>query len=437
MPSPSAGRRRTTPPAAPEEQLWAVADLLRSRLDPTEARKLVLAFLYLRAAGEPVDVDHLDRLRATPDLAPALPTRAALTAAIVGLASSPGTLFAPTAPRHDLLGRVYEYFLDRFARQEGRGGEYYTPAGVVRLLVAMLRPSGTVYDPCCGSGGMFVQAAAAVPGARFVGQELNPATRALALLNLSVHGLAADLAPRPADALHEDLHPTLRADAILANPPFNVSSWGAPDPTDPRWALGLPPVQNANYAWLLHILAHLAPTGRAAVVLANGSLTSRSDAERDLRRGLVEGGHVEAIVSLPEQLFYTTPIPACVWVLTAAPRRDGILFVDGRELGTLEARSRRVLGDADIARVAALYADWRAGRPVSVPGFAASAPLDVVRAQDFQLTPGRYAAAHPAAAHPTPATLGAPAEAALRAELLRLLDERAVAEAAVRRLLGG
>jgi len=320
----------------------------------------------------------------------------------------------------DVLGRVYEYFLGKFATAEGKlGGEFYTPRSVVRLMVEMLEPfDGRVFDPACGSGGMFVQAEEFVEahGGRrtdisVFGQEQNPTTWRLAKMNLALRGIEANLGPEWADSFHHDLHPDLRADFILTNPPFNVSEWGGERlRDDPRWKYGVPPVGNANFAWIQHMLAHLSPTGTMVTVMANGSLASQQSGEGEIRRNLVESDLVECIVALPSQLFYTTGIPVCLWFLTrdksgkarrvghsVSPRRprfNEVLFIESRALGHMVTRTNRELSDADIARIADTYHAWR-GEPglkpyQDTPGFCASANVEVIRENRHVLTPGRY-----------------------------------------------
>jgi type I restriction enzyme M protein len=320
----------------------------------------------------------------------------------------------------DLLGRVYEYFLGRFASAEGRGGgEFYTPRSVVKLLVEMIEPfKGRVYDGCCGSGGMFVQAERFVEahGGRrndiaVYGQELNDTTWRLAKMNLAIRGIEADLGPRWADTFHEDLHPDVKADFILANPPFNVSDWGGEQlRDDPRWEHGRPPVGNANYAWLQHFASHLSPRGVAGIVLANGSLSSQQSGEGDIRRRLVEADLVECIVALQGQLFYTTQIPVSLWFLNRdktpggarawRDRRGETLFIDARKLGTLVDRTHRELTDADIARIAGTYHAWRgesgAADYADIPGFCTSAKTQHIADHSFVLTPGRHVGAEEA-----------------------------------------
>lgn len=321
----------------------------------------------------------------------------------------------------DILGRVYEYFLGRFASSEGKGGgEFYTPRSIVKLLVEMIEPyTGRVYDGCCGSGGMFVQAERFVEahgGGRndiaVYGQELNDTTWRLAKMNLAIRGIEADLGPRWGDTFHEDLHPGLRADYILANPPFNVSDWGGEHlRDDPRWAYGVPPAGNANYAWLQHFASKLSPRGVAGIVLANGSLSSQQSGEGDIRRRLVEADLVECIVALPGQLFYSTQIPVSLWFLNRdktpggarawRDRRSEVLFIDARKLGTMVDRTHRQLTEQDIARIAGTYHAWRgergAGQYGDIAGFCATATIEQISEHRHALTPGRYVGAEEAA----------------------------------------
>lgn len=314
----------------------------------------------------------------------------------------------------DVLGRVYEYFLGQFAIAEGkRGGQYYTAGSVVKLLVEMLQPfKGRVYDPCCGSGGMFVHSERFVEahdGRRndvsVFGQESNPTTWRLAKMNLAIRGIEADLGPKWADSFLEDLHPGLKADFVLANPPFNAGDWGSEKTrAGERWKYGVPPAGNANFAWVQHFISHLAPHGVAGFVLANGSLSSRQSGEGEIRRRIVEADLVDCIVSLPGQLFFTTQIPVCLWFLardksnglvkdeTLRDRRGETLFIDARGLGAMETRTLKVLTDTDIARVANTYHAWRetGGRYEDERGFAKSAATEEIAAQNFVLNPGRY-----------------------------------------------
>jgi type I restriction enzyme M protein len=314
----------------------------------------------------------------------------------------------------DVIGRVYEYFLGEFALAEGKkGGQFYTPSSVVRLLVAMLAPyKGRVYDPACGSGGMFVSSERFVAehGGRIgdisvFGQESNPTTWRLAKMNLAIRGIEANLGPEHADTFHRDLHPDLKADYVLANPPFNDSDWGGDRlREDVRWKYGTPPARNANFAWVQHFLHHLAPTGQAGFVLANGSMSSNQSGEGDIRKAIVEADLVDAMVALPGQLFYSTQIPACLWFLARdkkggrfRDRRGQVLFLDARKLGRMIDRVQRELTEEDVARIAATYHAWRGDKGAAtyedVAGFCKSATLEEIRAHQHVLTPGRYVGA--------------------------------------------
>lgn len=306
------------------------------------------------------------------------------------------------AKEKDVLGRVYEYFLGKFAENEGKGGgEFYTPKSVVRLMVEMIQPyKGYVYDPACGSGGMFVQSLKFVEehaGNTFdisiYGQESNPTTWKLAKMNLAIRGIESNLGSKNADTFHNDLHPTLKADYILANPPFNDSDWGQPSLTeDPRWKYGLPPAGNANYAWLSHMVDKLGQNGKAAVVLANGSLSTNTSNEGEIRKNLIEADLVEAIVSLPDKLFYTTGIPVSVWILNRNKIHKGkTLFIDARDYGTLVSRRLRELTDEDIRKIADVYINWQNEENYEdVQGFVKEADLEEIQKHDYILTPGRY-----------------------------------------------
>ncbi|MDE8345817.1 MAG: class I SAM-dependent DNA methyltransferase [Acidocella sp.] len=320
----------------------------------------------------------------------------------------------PGDKARDLLGRVYEYFLGGFAGSEGkRGGEFYTPSSVVRVLVTMLEPfKGRVYDPCCGSGGMFVQSEKFVEShggklgdIAIYGQESNYTTWRLAKMNLAVRGIDADIKWNNEGSFHKDELKDKRFDYILANPPFNVSDWGGERlREDARWQYGVPPAGNANYAWLQHILWHLAPNGIAGVVLANGSMSSAQSGEGDIRRAMIEADVVDCMVALPGQLFYSTQIPACLWFLARnkqngsfRDRRGSVLFIDARKLGVMVDRTRKELSEADVARIADTYHAWRgeknAGAYADIPGFCKAATLDEIRAHGHVLTPGRYVGA--------------------------------------------
>ena len=314
----------------------------------------------------------------------------------------------------DVLGRVYEYFLGQFASSEGkRAGEYYTPRSVVRLLVEMLEPyHGRIYDPCCGSGGMFVQSAefvAAHGGKRndisVYGQEYTAATWRLAKMNLAIRGIEANLGDRADDSFHRDLHPDLRADFVIANPPFNVSDWYTDAlRDDPRWKYGQPPAGNGNYAWIQHFVYHLSPHGVAGFILANGSLSSKTSGEGEIRKNLVKSNIVDCIVALPEKLFFNAGIPVVLWFLAKNRTGDGfrerkneVLFIDARKLGHMETRTLRTLGTDDIAKISGTYHSWRNMDPEvaysDVAGFCKAVSLEEVAANDFVLTPGRYVGA--------------------------------------------
>ncbi len=315
----------------------------------------------------------------------------------------------------DLLGRVYEYFLTRFASAEGKnGGQFYTPSCVVRCLVEMLAPyKGRIYDPACGSGGMFVQSEKFVEShggklgdISIYGQESNATTRRLAIMNLAIRGIEADFGPEHADTFRRDLHPDLRADYVLANPPFNDSDWFRKD-DDVRRQFGVPPKGNANFAWVQHFIHHLAPNGYAGFVLANGSMSSNQSGEGEIRRAIIEADLVDCMVALPGQLFYSTQIPVCLWFLAKnknvdanrgfRDRRKQTLFIDARRLGTLVDRVHRELTDADLEKIASTYHAWRedkdAGKYKDVAGFCKAATTAEIAAHGYVLTPGRYVGA--------------------------------------------
>ena len=301
----------------------------------------------------------------------------------------------------DILGRTYEYCLSKFAEQEGKlAGEFYTPSCVVRTLVEVLQPyNGRVYDPCCGSGGMFVQSAKFIEhhsgninNIAVYGQDSNPTTWKMAQMNLAIRGIDADLGSYNADTFFNDCHPTLRADFIMANPPFNLSGWGADKlKDDVRWQYGMPPAGNANFAWLQHMIYHLAPNGKIGMVLANGALSSQSGGEGEIRQNIVNADLVECIVAMPTQLFYTTQIPVSLWFLSKNKRQKGkTLFIDARKLGTMVTRKLRELTDADIAMIADAYKAYCDGTLEDQKGFCAVVDTDEIAKQDYILTPGRY-----------------------------------------------
>ncbi|MBK9217447.1 MAG: SAM-dependent DNA methyltransferase [Uliginosibacterium sp.] len=338
---------------------------------------------------------------------------------------------ADVSVARDILGQVYEYFLGQFASAEGKkGGQFYTPASIVQTLVAVLAPHhGQVYDPCCGSGGMFVQSEKFIEAhggklgdVSIYGQESNPTTWRLARMNLAIRGIDFNLGKEPNDTFTRNQHPDLRADFVLANPPFNISDWwhGSLE-GDPRWVYGTPPAGNANYAWLQHMLYHLKPGGRAGIVLANGSMSSSQNSEGDIRRAMGEADVVECMVALPSQLFFNTQIPACLWFLRKPPspsgrgaggegypRKGQVLFIDARKLGTSVSRVQIELDIEAIARIADTFHAWRNGDSVrpepvegqngaktyaDIPGFCRSVPLAEIAEHGHVLTPGRYVGA--------------------------------------------
>ena len=301
----------------------------------------------------------------------------------------------------DILGRTYEYCLGMFAEQEGKkGGEFFTPACVVRTLVEILKPfNGRVYDPCCGSGGMFVQSAKFIENHQgninnisVYGQDSNPTTWKMAQMNLAIRGIEADLGQFNADTFFNDCHKTLKADFVMANPPFNLSDWGADRlAEDPRWKYGVPPSGNANFAWLQHMIYHLAPKGKIGMVLANGSLSSQSGGEGDIRQNIIKDDLVSCIVAMPTQLFYTTQIPVSLWFLDRDKKqKNKTCFIDARKMGTMVTRRLRQLTDDDIAKLAQTFDAYENGTLQEVKGFCAVATTDEIAKQDYILTPGRY-----------------------------------------------
>ncbi len=454
-----------------ETQLWAAADALRNNMDAAEYKHVVLGLIFLKYISDAFEAKHAelkaqkaegadpedrDEYRAVsifwvPKEArwqhlkaqapqPAIGTLIddAMTAierdnvslkgvlpkdyARIGLDKhrlgqlinlvSDIALGAPADRAKDTLGRVYEYFLSRFASAEGKqSGQFYTPRHVVRVLVEMLAPyKGRVYDPCCGSGGMFVQSekfieahSGKIGDISIYGQESNYTTWRLAKMNLAIRGIDAQIAH--GDTFHQDQHPDLKADYVLANPPFNDSDWrGDLLKDDQRWVYGVPPAGNANFAWVQHFLYHLAPTGLAGFVLANGSMSSNQSGEGEIRKNIIEADLVDCMVALPGQLFYSTQIPVCLWFLARnkkngrfRDRRGETLFIDARKLGTLTDRVHRELTDDDIAHIAGTYHAWRgdkeAGQYEDVPGFCKAAQLDHIRKHGHVLTPGRYVGA--------------------------------------------
>lgn len=356
----------------------------------------------------------------------------------------------------DLLGEVYEYFLDKFAKAEGkRGGEFYTPPVLVRTLVEILEPhEGRVYDPCCGSGGMFVQAEKFLERhgedptkIAVYGQELNERTWRMAKMNLAIHGIdSTGLGARWGDTLARDIHPEIHADFVLSNPPFNIKDWARRE-DDPRWTLGVPPVRNANYAWLQHVAGKLGVQGEAAVVMANGTLTSTTGGEGEIRQKMLEDDLVSCVIAMPPNLFRSVAIPVCVWFFAkdkgigsrgSIDRRGQVLFIDARELGHMVDRVERTFSDDDIDRIAEAFRSWRGrqsatGDYADVPGFCKSAKLQEIEAADWALTPGRYVGAPEA---PVDAEPIEEKTARLKKELTEALDESARLDAEVRAKLG-
>ncbi len=356
----------------------------------------------------------------------------------------------------DLMGEVYEYFLEQFARAEGkRGGEFYTPPSVVRTIVEILEPTtGRVYDPCCGSGGMFVQAEkflaahdADKTALSIYGQEANERTWRMATMNLAIHGLNGNLADRWGDTFALDLHPGVAMDYVMANPPFNIKDWARSE-DDARWVYGVPPVRNANYAWMQHIISKLTPDGMAGVVMANGSMSSTSNGEGDIRANLVEADLVTCMVALPDKLFRSTGIPACLWFFAkdkgagaqgSVDRRGQVLFIDARNLGFMAERALRDLSAEDIQRIANTYRAWRGTESAEgaeyedIPGFCASIAVARIKEAGYALTPGRHVGAAVAKDD------GEPIEekiTRLTGELMAAFDESERLQGVVRQKLG-
>jgi type I restriction enzyme M protein len=434
-----------------ENTLWAMADRLRGNMDSSEYKHVVLGLIFLKyisdASRNPENGDAVFALPATASWsvidskAERLDIGSAIDQAMANLErvnpklkgvlpqgyNRPGLdqrclgqvirligtiqLGDKRSRSRDVLGRVYEYFLSQFASAEGkRGGEFYTPRCVVRLLVNMLAPyRGTVYDPCCGSGGMFVQSEQFIEehggqkgDIRIFGQESNLTTWRLAKMNLAMRGLDADLGSDYNNTFRKDVHPALKADYILANPPFNDSDWGAEElRNDERWKFGLPPSNNANYAWMQHFIHHLNEDGIAGFVLANGALSSNQGGEGEIRKNIVEADLVDCVVSLPAQLFYSTQIPVSLWFLARnkaskryRDRRGKTLFIDARSCGSLRDRTHRELHEDEISKIATVYRAWRGdvGVPkfADAPGFVQSVSRSDIRDHKFALVPGRY-----------------------------------------------
>jgi type I restriction enzyme M protein len=461
-------------PLGIESKLWAAADALRNNMDAAEYKHVVLGLIFLKYISDAFEAKHAelkaqeaqgagpedpDEYRAVsifwvpkearwshlqasapqptigktvddamsaierdnPSLKGVLPKDFARPGLdkqrlgqLINLVSDIG-LGSPADRAKDILGHVYEYFLAQFASAEGKkGGQFYTPSRVVRVLVEVLAPyKGRVYDPCCGSGGMFVSSEKFIEAhsgklgdISIYGQESNYTTWRLAKMNLAIRGIDAQIAH--GDTFHNDRHPDLKADYVLANPPFNDSDWrGELLKEDKRWVYGVPPVGNANFAWVQHFIHHLAPTGLAGFVLANGSMSSSQSNEGEIRKNIIEADLVDCMVALPGQLFYATQIPVCLWFLARnkrngrfRDRRGDTLFIDARKMGTMVDRVQRELTDDDIAKIAGTYHAWRGdkdeGAYADVPGFCMAATLEDVRKHGHVLTPGRYVGAEAA-----------------------------------------
>ena len=464
-----------------EAKLWQAADALRSNMDAAEYKHVVLGLIFLKYISDAFEEQHAklvenqakgtdpedaDEYRAdnvfwvpkearwsklkaeakqpsigktlddamlaierdNPSLKGVLPKDYAHTRLdkqrlwqLIDLISNIG-LGDKANRSKDILGRVYEYFLSQFASAEGKkGGQFYTPRCVVGLLVEMLAPyKGRVYDPACGSGGMFVQSEKSVEAhggkigdISIYGQESNHTTWRLAKMNLAIRGIDSQLGKEHADSFHRDMHPDLKADYVLANPPFNDSDWrGELLKDDKRWKYGTPPTGNANFAWVQHFIHHLAPTGTAGFVLANGSMSSNQSGEGEIRKAIIEADLVDCMVALPGQLFYSTQIPVCLWFISRdkknhrfKDRRGKVLFIDARKMGTMISRVQRELTEADIKLIAETYHKWRGdynsrdgakrndGKYADEPGFCKLATLDEIREHNHILTPGRYVGA--------------------------------------------
>lgn len=440
-----------------EEQIWKAADKLRGNIDPSEYKNVVLGLIFLKYIsdkfeqryqelideGEGFEEDRdeytyqniffvpqearwetIAAAAHTPEIGKVIDNAMRLIESendtlkgvlpknfarqeldkrrlgeVVDLFTN--VRMAEKGDTRDILGRTYEYCLAKFAEKEGKNaGEFYTPACVVKTLVEVIQPlHGRVYDPCCGSGGMFVQSAefikrhsGKISDISVFGQESNPTTWKMATMNLAIRGIPADLGKFNADTFFNDCHKNERFVFILANPPFNLKDWGGDKlKDDPRWDYGIPPEGNANFAWLQHMIHHLSRNGRIGMVLANGSLSSQTSGEGDIRKNIVEADLVEGIIAMPGQLFYSTQIPVSLWIINKAKTQSRqTLFVDAREMGTMVTRKLREFIDDDIAKVAQAFTDFREGKLEPEKGFCAAVSTDDIAKQDYILTPGRY-----------------------------------------------
>ena len=449
--------------------LWQAANKLRGSLSASQYKDVILGLVFLKHVadshwkaladnatspiiGRLVDDAMGDVMTSNPALAGMLPrlyhgVDQRRLGELVGLLEGARFSRQGTRRARDLMGEVYEYFLGNFARAEGRrGGEFFTPPSVVRVIVEVLEPSsGRVYDPCCGSGGMFVQTEAFIDehdgnpkDISIYGQESVEQTWRIAKMNLAIHGIdGTGLGARWGDTFVNDQHAGIQMDYVLANPPFNIKDWARVE-QDPRWRFGVPPANNANYAWIQHILSKLAPGGQAGVVMANGSMSSNSAGEGDIRARIVDADLVSCVVALPGQLFRSTSIPVCLWffAMDKADRFGQVLFVDARGLGYLVDRAERALTNEEVVRIGDTYHAWRGSASAKdiayqdVPGFCKSVPLADIAAAGYPLTPGRYVGA--AAAEDD----GEPVDqkiARLTKDLLTAMDESARLETVVRR----
>ncbi|PAU89556.1 DNA methyltransferase [Pseudomonas sp. WN033] len=504
-----------------EQTLWDTADKLRGSVESSEYKHVVLSLIFLKFVSDTFEArkqemidqgqgDYVDMVefytmrnvfylpeqsrwshiqkhakqddiavridtalhtveKSNPSLRGALPdnyfSRLGLDVSkLAALIDSINNIDTVEDNEQDVVGRVYEYFLGNFAATEGKGGgEFYTPKCVVNLIAEMIEPyQGKIYDPCCGSGGMFVQSIKFIENHQgnkkdisIYGQEQTATTYKLAKMNLAIRGIAGNLGEVPADTFFKDQHPDLKADFIMANPPFNLKEWRASNEltNDPRWAgYEVPPTGNANYAWILHMLAKLSENGVAGFVMANGSMSTNTSGEGLIRQKLIENDHIDCMIALPGQLFYTTQIPVCLWFITKNKteqhfpdarepfrnRKGETLFIDARNHGSMVDRTHKELTTADIAEIARTYHAWRGeakdGDYADVPGFCKSATLDEIKANDYVLTPGRYVGA---AEVEDDGVLFEEKMAELSQTLFRQMKESAELDAMIRRNLGG
>ena len=440
-----------------EKQIWKAADLLRGNMDASEYKSVVLGLIFLKYISDSFEAKHqalinegegfeedkdeysYEHIFFVPKEARwSVIAEAAHTPEIGTVIDNAMRLIEKENPRlkgilpknfarpeldkrrlgdvvdlftnvqmkehgdsKDILGRTYEYCLSKFAEAEGKlAGEFFTPSCIVRTLVEVLQPySGRVYDPACGSGGMFVQSAKFIErhhgninNISVFGQDSNPTTWKMAQMNLAIRGIEPDLGKFNADTFFDDQHPTLKADYILANPPFNLSDWGANKlQDDVRWKYGIPPAGNANFAWLQHMIHHLSPKGRIGMVLANGSLSSQTGGEGTIRENIIKADLIEGIIALPSQLFYTTGIPVSLWFLNRAKKQTNkILFVDARNMGSMITRKLRELSEEDIMKIAGTFDALNSGTLENEKGYCAVVSIEDVAKQDYILTPGRY-----------------------------------------------